>query len=61
MVISKLYSGLLKCFLILFCLSNVLEANDNQEPLIGELRQDQPKTDLVPAGEVYILPFGRPS
>ena len=61
MVISKLYSGLLKCFLILFCLSNVLEANDNQEPLISELRQDQPKTDLVPAGEVYILPFGRPS
>ena len=61
MVISKLYSGLLKCFLILFCLSNVLEANDNQEPLISELRQDQPKTDLIPAGEVYILPFGRPS
>ena len=61
MVISKLYSGLLKCFLILFCLSNVLEANDNQEPLVSELRQDQPKTDLIPAGEVYILPFGRPS
>ena len=61
MVISKLHSGLLKCFLILFCLSNVLEGNDNQEPLISELRQDQPKTDLIPAGEVYILPFGRPS
>ena len=39
----------------------MLEANDNQEPLISELRQDQPKTDLIPAGEVYILPFGRPS
>ena len=61
MVISKLHSGLLKCFLILFCLSNVLEANDNQEPLISELRQDQPKTDLIPAGKAYILPFGRPS
>ncbi|XP_066022067.1 tumor necrosis factor receptor superfamily member 16 isoform X6 [Pocillopora verrucosa] len=33
------------------------EGNDNQEPLISELRQDQPKTDLIPASEVYILPF----
>ena len=47
------------CLLILF-LSDAQAADDHKEPLTSELRQDQTKTDLIPAGEAYILPFGRP-
>ena len=60
MVISKLLSRITEVLLNFF-LSDVLADGDHEEPLTSELRQDQPKTDLIPAGEVYILPFGRPS
>ena len=39
----------------------MLEADDHEESTTSEPRKDQPKTDLIPAGEAYILPFGRPT
>ena len=60
MVISKLLSRITEVLLNFF-LSDVLVDGDYEEPLTSELRQDQPKTDLIPAGGAYILPFGRPS
>ena len=60
MVISKLLSRITEALLNSF-LSDVLVDGDHEEPLTSELRQDQPKTDLIPAGGAYILPFGRPS
>ena len=60
MVISKLLSRITEALLNSF-LSDVLVDGDHEEPLTSELRQDQPNTDLIPAGGAYILPFGRPS
>ena len=60
MVISKLLSRITEALLNSF-LSDVLVDGDHEEPLTSELRQDQPKTDLIPAGGAYILPFCRPS
>lgn len=60
MVISKLLSRITEVLLNFFLL-DVLADGDHEEPLTSELRQDEPKTDLIPAGGAYILPFGRPS
>ena len=60
MVISKLLSRITEVLLNFF-LSDVIADGDHEEPLTSELKQDQPKTDLIPAGGAYILPFCRPS